>query len=293
MRGGGRCQPREIIAALEHGNQPAARVLIGDFEHNERQIGEVLIGKREAPQRITETRVEACRNQHQIRLEMVGSPPQAVLENAQYFAVPRARRKWAVHSAALTLALAALVRVTGARIPGRLVRAEEEYRAVVVESILRSVAVMDVPIRNQHALDSVLELGVARTDRDIVKDAEAHALVRTSMMPGRTHRTKSVRGCLLKNQVDSVHHAASSVQSDFQRPWADGGIAGAQFRRTGSDVTLDSLNVGPCVAQCDFVFGGRTSGYVQERFGQPGPVKGARQRVVAFGTLRMPGTRVV
>ena len=70
MRRGRRREPREIVAALEHGNQPAAGVFIGDFEHHAREIGEILIGKREAPQRIAEARIEPRRSQNQVRLKV-------------------------------------------------------------------------------------------------------------------------------------------------------------------------------------------------------------------------------
>ena len=110
MRRGRRRQPREIVAAFEHGNQPSAGVFVGDFQHHARQIGEVLIGKREAPQRIAEARVEPRRSQHQVRLKEIGGVHQAVLKHAQDFAVSGARRKRAVHDAALALAFAGLVR---------------------------------------------------------------------------------------------------------------------------------------------------------------------------------------
>ena len=43
---------------------------------------------------------------------------------------------------------------------------------------------MHVPIGDQDALDSMLALGVARGDRNVVEDAESHALVRARVMPG-------------------------------------------------------------------------------------------------------------
>ena len=49
--------------------------------------------------------------------------------------------------------------------------AEEEHRSVGVENILCSVAVMDVPIGDQNAPDTVLVLRVARRDRDRVENA--------------------------------------------------------------------------------------------------------------------------
>ena len=51
---------------------------------------------------------------------------------------------------------------------------DEEDRGVVAEDLLRSVAVVDVPVEDGDARQSELELGKARRHRYRVEDAETH-----------------------------------------------------------------------------------------------------------------------
>ena len=64
-------------------------------------------------------------------------------------------------------------------------RAEKQNGRILVEDVLRAVAVMHVPVHDQDALQAVALDRVARPDCDVVEDAESHALFRARMVPGR------------------------------------------------------------------------------------------------------------
>src|SRR6185436_19750409 len=72
---------------------------------------------------------------------------------------------------------AGLRRAPRSRIRAVMVRAEVEDRIVVVEDVLRAVTVVVVEVDDEHAADAVDLLQIARGDRDVVEDAEAHAAV--------------------------------------------------------------------------------------------------------------------
>src|ERR1700693_519383 len=49
-------------------------------------------------------------------------------------------------------------------------RSEEEHGTVGIEDVLGTVAVMDIPIGDQHPSDSMLFLRVASCDRDVIEN---------------------------------------------------------------------------------------------------------------------------
>ncbi len=77
--------------------------------------------------------------------------------------------------------------------------------------------VMHVPIGDENPLDSVLLLGVARRDCDVVEDTETHPLIWTRMMSGRTlNRAEGVLCAFFSNTASTaVHQTAGGVQGDF------------------------------------------------------------------------------
>ena len=77
--------------------------------------------------------------------------------------------------------------------------AEKRDRRVGPEDVLRAVAVMHVPIDKQDAVQAERFAGMMRGQRDIVEQAEAHALVHGGMMSRRAHQAQS-------RPVQSAHH---------------------------------------------------------------------------------------
>ena len=63
---------------------------------------------------------------------------------------------------------------------------------VAPEDVLRAVAVVDVEVDDRDALDAVRGLGVARGDRGVVEEAEAHRRRRFGVVAGRTRRHEGV-----------------------------------------------------------------------------------------------------
>ena len=108
---GGRAKATQVVTTLEHRNQPSAGVLVGDLQYQIRQLGEIPVGESKASERVVDARVEARRNQHQIRLEAFRGRREPVAKHAQDLLAACACREWAIHDAALALALPGLARV--------------------------------------------------------------------------------------------------------------------------------------------------------------------------------------
>ncbi len=131
-------------------------------------------------------RVEAGRDQHELRAERRDGGRDGVIERVQVLVVTRAGRHRNVERR-LTL----LQRAAGAGIERPLVQGDEEDAVVVPEDVLRPVAVMNVEVDDRNAFDARRLFG-ARGDRDVVEQAEAHRAVGGRVMPGRTNQCEAV-----------------------------------------------------------------------------------------------------
>ena len=85
-------------------------------------------------------------------------------------------------------------------------------RLVGPEDVLRAVAVMHVEIDDGRALEPVALLRVARRDRGVVEQAEAHRPRRLGVVAGRAHGDEGVRRLLVHHLVDREHGAADAAQ---------------------------------------------------------------------------------
>src|SRR5579859_2550292 len=59
VSGRGRCQACQAVAAFQHRDQPAARILVRDFQHESGELGEIGVGESELAERISYPRIEA------------------------------------------------------------------------------------------------------------------------------------------------------------------------------------------------------------------------------------------
>src|SRR3972149_1328499 len=97
----------------------------------------------------------------------------------------------------LRVADAALFFPTCSRVVILLVQRNVYHRWIVVEDFLCSVAVMDIPIYDQHALEAVMPCEMACRDGNVVEQTKAHRVIRSCMMTGWSHCCK----CILKSSL--------------------------------------------------------------------------------------------
>ena len=124
--------------------------------------------------------------------------------------------------------LAALADRAGAGIKRHLVGRAIHDGLVRPENILRAVAVMHVEIDDGRAFGAVAVLRVARRDRGVVEQAEAHRPRRLGVMAGRANGDEGVVRLLVHHLVDRVHGAAGAAQRRLE--------AARRHRGVGVDV---------------------------------------------------------
>src|SRR5713101_4667694 len=79
---------------------------------------------------------------------------------------------------------------SGSGIPGRLVHRYKVDVALLLHERLRSVAVMYVPIDDQHALQGMPRASVVRRDGNVAKETKPHRAVPQRVMPRWSNRAE-------------------------------------------------------------------------------------------------------
>ena len=130
-------------------------------------------------------RVVAGRDRDQPRLVGARDRRDDVLDERQELLAPGARRDRQVDGVALALALAGVLGGAGAGIERPLVDARVEHVGRGGEDLLGAVAVVDVPVEDQHPLGAARGDRVPGGDGDVVEQAEAHRAVALGVVAGR------------------------------------------------------------------------------------------------------------
>jgi hypothetical protein len=135
-----------------------------------------------------------------------------------------------------------------------LVCVEEKHRAVTPEHFLRAVAVVDVEIGDENAIDAVPALSVPRADRDVVEDAEAHTAARGRVMSRRSNRAERVSRAARHDSLHARHDRSRSRQCGIPGAGRELRVASAERPPAGRDLGADLIHVGQCVNRENFVF---------------------------------------
>ena len=252
------------------------------------QFGEVFIGELEAAKRIVDPRVESGRHEDEIGPEGLGCGQELFPKRADDLFAARASGDGAVDRQPRAGSLASFGRRPRTRIERMLVGVEEQHGAVLVEDVLSAVAMVHVPVGDEHTAHAVLRLRVPRSDRDIVEEAEAHALLRRRMMSRRPHHGKSVSQAACQHLVHGRQQAPGRQLRNFQGSCGKGRVAGGESVQALGHVLVDDPQVVGRVAPQDLLVGRGPRrdrpGSVEESVG----LESLHDRGHAAGLLGMP-----
>ena len=162
-------------------------------------------------------RVEARAEQHQLRTAAFRGVGQHRLESREILTASGAELQRQVEDRAETFPFAGFFRIAGAGIKRGTMCREEMNLAVLVEDVLRAVAVMDVPIDDQDTPQSV-RLSLPSRDRDVVEQAKTHWVVGQRVMSRRTDEAQ--RSAMLRvrcqHLIDRRAGCASGSDGDLE-----------------------------------------------------------------------------
>src|SRR5687767_2043992 len=96
--------------------------------------------------------------------------------------------------------------------------------AVVPKGVLRSVAMMNIPVDDQHSIQLVFARRHARGDRNVVKQAKTHRSVSNGMVPRRPNDAQGLPIFAADNAVYGVANSARGAPRHLVRSAADDGV---------------------------------------------------------------------
>ena len=99
----------------------------------------------------------------------------------------------------------------------------EEHLIRLVEGVLCAIAVVDVPIDDQHPVQAVIER-VRGGDRHRIEQAESHAPGRGGMVPRGSGEDETTLRPAVERRVDGGDACPGGERGDVDRAWTDGGI---------------------------------------------------------------------
>ena len=113
---------------------------------------------------------------------------------------------------------------TGVKTIAITMDAVEHNFGIFVEDVLSAVAVMDIPVDDEHALKLVSYPGMLSGERDVVEETEAHTLDLGCMVSGRPHQAKRRLVRAFQHGVDCRYASPGRRQSDREGVGTDDGV---------------------------------------------------------------------
>jgi hypothetical protein len=188
------------------------------------------------------------------------------LEGREVGARAAAGRQRHVDVKALAAPLAAAAAVT--REQAVLVQGDHQCVRVLVEGLLRAVAMMHVPVDNGDAADFVGRPRLHDGDWHVREQAEPQALVALRMLSGRPDERVAVFDPPPRGGVDNGRGSARGEQRDVVAAGTEGGEVARVAAAIGAE-SFDALDIGAGVKQAEVFVRERQRGDGREVVEQP------------------------
>ena len=164
---------------------------------------------------------------------------------------------------------------------------EEPDSLRAVEDLLRAVAVMDVEIDDQDAVELEPRQRIRGRQGDVAEDAEAHAFAGTGMMPRGADQAEGAAVAALHHVRDGLDRRAGGQPCGHHRMRKDPGV-GIQRRRRPEPREPRSPEVLRLVNPQQLVPGRLADAAGGAGAGIAGPLQMAEDRLEPLGTLGVP-----
>jgi hypothetical protein len=234
--------------------------------------------------------VEAGREEQPRRRECRRRRGDELVHRLQQHVARRTGGQGHVHGRAGTGTGAGLVEAARERIERELVERHVQDARVLVEGVLRAVAMVGVPVEDQHALASRRQPGGG--DRHVVEEAEAHRPGRRGVVARRPQGEEGGVGLPAIESLDGVGAGAGPEDGGTPR-LGDGGGVGVEVPAAAGAEALEGVEVRRRVEQLELLAGRRSGRDADQRVLETGVGRAAQHGVDAGRSLGVTATAVV
>ena len=174
----------KIVSAFGHERDATAAALLRQGAQRLRHRAKSLRRQPHAGQRIAFVRIEACRDQEQVRPELTNDRHDHFVKRDMVIIDGRTHLEWQVHGCTSARSLANFISGSSAWVIWILMRRDVQHTRVALEGVLRAIAMMNVVINDRNARGTQ-RLRMSCRDRDVVEQAEAHRPIAFGVMTRR------------------------------------------------------------------------------------------------------------
>lgn len=187
--------------------------------------------------------IKTSRYENEIWLKIIKSGMNIAFENIQVFRLSTSRTHWNIQCETISFTLASFRMTSGSRIVRELMEADIENSRIIVKAILRSVAVVDIPINDSDFLKVVFLLNISCPDSNVIEEAETHSLVVLGVVPWRTNGAKGISHRAIHDMIYGCQDATRRKKSDVIRLPTDQCITKIKCFTIGLARLLDIFNM--------------------------------------------------
>jgi hypothetical protein len=141
-----------MVSSLQQADHATLCVTVCDLTDDFRQVGKIFLFQAQASYGVQGMSVKTSANQDQFGLHAIGQALKTPLKFLKELVASNAEGDWDIQGSAQALARAGFVGRAGSRVERTAVDRQETDSAILIERVLRAVAVMNVPIHDQDAL---------------------------------------------------------------------------------------------------------------------------------------------
>ena len=268
-------------------------MFLGDFEGDFGEFDEVAVGEGEAAEGVAAAGVESGGEDDEVGAEGVHGGDEFLAEGIQNGSAASSGGEGAVEGGGFAGGGAGFGGVASAWVPRGLVDGEEEDVGVFVEDVLGAVAVVDIPIGDEDAVDAPGFAGVAGGDSGVVVDAEAHAAGGGGVVAGRADGGEGVADMALEDGIDGGEGGAGGEAGDFWGFRANVGVAGGEGSGVAGGIVGDGIEVGAGVDEVDVFVEREAGGEAGKGVEEARLFEGFGEGEIALLRLGVAGTGVV
>ncbi len=226
MKAGAVSEGLQVVPPFEDADEFAPAIPAGNLDH---RVGHPTERRRfefERPQRIELVGVESRRNQHKLGGKVRDRWEDRIVKRRPPDPVAARRKNRDVDCEPLPRTATAFVRKTGPRIEyARVaVQADVQHSRVLIETVLRSIAVMNVPIQYEHSFELVVREEAMRRDRHVIQQTESHGMISLRVVTRWANCTKRVIDFAAHDGIDGLDDSPGCKSSDFKTLGADSGV---------------------------------------------------------------------
>lgn len=197
-----------VVAAFEDADEAAVGVGVGDVQDHLGQGDEIFGFETQVADGVEAMGVEAGAEEDELGLDFGGELFEVVAEEGEVFMAWHAEMDGEIEGSAEALAGAGFVGVAGAGEEGPAVDGEESDARIFPERGLGTVAVVDVPVDDEDAIEFEDIDGDASGDGDVVEEAEAHGAFHHGVVAWGTHEAEGGVVFASEDSLDGVADAS-------------------------------------------------------------------------------------